>query len=80
MQHAAYRKTPAVVPSAASLAGGVAGGLLRGPAAIFAQLAAWQRQAEERAHLAQLSDHQLQDMGLSRGAVEDMARKPFWTR
>jgi uncharacterized protein YjiS (DUF1127 family) len=27
-----------------------------------------------------LSDHQLQDMGLSRGDVEDMARKPLWQR
>jgi uncharacterized protein YjiS (DUF1127 family) len=76
MQHAAYRKTPAPVPGAAALAGG----LLRAPAALFGRLGAWQRQAEERAHLAQLTDHQLQDMGLSRGAVEDMARKPFWTR
>jgi uncharacterized protein YjiS (DUF1127 family) len=76
MQHAAYRKTPAPMPGAAAFAGG----LLRAPAALFGRLGAWQRQAEERAHLAQLTDHQLQDMGLSRGAVDEMARKPIWTR
>jgi uncharacterized protein YjiS (DUF1127 family) len=27
-----------------------------------------------------LCDHQLQDMGLSRSDVEDMARKPLWQR
>ena len=80
MEHAAYRKTPAPVPGAAAFAGGIAGGLLRAPAALFGQLGAWQRQAEERAHLTRLSDHQLQDMGLSRGDVEDMARKPLWQR
>ena len=76
MEHAAYRNTPAAVPSTAALAGG----LLRAPAALVGRLGAWQRQAEERAHLAQLSDHQLQDIGLSRGAVQEMARKRFWTR
>jgi uncharacterized protein YjiS (DUF1127 family) len=50
------------------------------PRAIFERLGSWQRQAEERAHLTRLSDHQLQDMGLSRGDVEDMARKPLWQR
>src|SRR3546814_11961771 len=79
MQHAAYRKAPAVMPNAA-LSGSIASSLLRAPATLIARLAAWQRQAEERAHLAQLSDYQLQDMGLSRGAVEEMARKPFWNR
>jgi len=80
MQHAAHRTHPAALTGAAALTGGVAGGLLRAPSAMLARLATWQRQAEERAHLVQLSDHQLQDLGLSRGAVEDMARKPFWSR
>lgn len=80
MRHAAYRDHPATLTGAAALTGGIAGGLLRAPAAVLARLASWQHQAEERAHLARLSDHQLQDMGLSRGAVEDMARKPFWSR
>jgi uncharacterized protein YjiS (DUF1127 family) len=50
------------------------------PLAIIERLGSWQRPAEERTHLTRLSDHQLQDMGLSRGAVEDMARKAIWQR
>lgn len=84
MQHAAYRNTPAVAPSAPRFSprssGGLAVRLRQAPTALFGTLAAWQRQAEERAHLARLSDHQLQDLGLTRGAVEEMARKPFWSR
>lgn len=57
-----------------------AAGVRQAPFALLARLAAWQHQAEERAHLLRLSDHELQDLGLSRGAVEDMARKPFWQR
>lgn len=76
MQHAAYRKIPTVVPGAATLASG----FLRAPATALATLAHWQRRAEERSHLTRLTDHQLEDMGLSRAAVEEMARKPFWTR
>lgn len=55
-------------------------GLRWAPFALLRRLAAWQHQAEERAHLLRLSDRELQDLGLSRGAVEDMARKPFWRR
>ena len=80
MQHAAFRKTPMVAPSASELSGGLAAGLLWALAVLIDRLAAWQHQADERAHLLQLSDHQLHDMGLSRGAVEDMARKAFWSR
>ncbi|HMA14380.1 MAG: DUF1127 domain-containing protein [Bacteroidota bacterium] len=76
MQHAASHRPHAVAPGAVPSAAG----LLRAPRAVLARLAAWQRQAEERHHLLQLSDHQLQDMGLTRGAVEDMARRAFWSR
>lgn len=76
MQHAAFHKPHAVAPGAVP----AAASLLRAPGALLARLAAWQRQAEERHHLLQLSDHQLQDLGLSRGAVEDMARRAFWSR
>lgn len=72
MQQAATRRT---LPLATGSAG-----LLRTPVALLARLAAWQHQAEERAHLLRLSDHELVDLGLSRGAVEDMARKAFWNR
>lgn len=73
MQHLALQK-----PRAIGLPG--AAGLLRAPRVALARLAAWQRQAEERHNLLQLNDHQLQDIGLSRGEVEDMARRPFWSR
>jgi len=59
---------------------GFATTLRRVPLALIERLGTWQRQAEERAHLTKLSDHQLQDMGLSRAAVEDMARKAVWQR
>lgn len=73
MQHLVLHKPRALpLPRPASL--------LRAARAVLTRLAAWQRQAEERHHLLQLSDHQLQDMGLSRGEVEDMARRSFWIR
>jgi uncharacterized protein YjiS (DUF1127 family) len=59
---------------------GFAIALRRAPLALIERLGSWQRQAEERAHLTRLSDHQLHDMGLSRGDVEDMARKAVWQR
>src|SRR3546814_14230469 len=77
MQHAAYSKAPAVMPNAA-LSGSIASSLLRAPAPLIARLAAWQRPAEERAHLAQLSDYQLTDMGRSSAAPEEVARTPLW--
>src|SRR3546814_13144694 len=79
MQHAAYRKAPAVMPNAA-LSGSIASSLLRAPATLIARLAAWQRQPEERANPAPLSDYHLQNLGLSRGAVAEMARNPPWNR
>jgi len=75
MQQAASQKLSTLAPGA-----GFATTLRRAPLALIARLGSWQRQAEERTHLMKLSDHQLQDMGLSRAAVEDMARKPLWQR
>lgn len=75
MQQAAHRNVSTLGPGV-----GFAVSLRRAPLAVLERLAAWQRQAEERAQLMKLSDHQLQDMGLSRGAVEDMARKAVWQR
>jgi len=47
-----------------------AGSLLRAPAALLARLAAWQHQAEERAHLLRLTEQELADLGLSHVTVE----------
>ncbi|GAB4357963.1 MAG: hypothetical protein Kow00114_09840 [Kiloniellaceae bacterium] len=77
MQQAAHRHP---LPLSAGTAATPAGALLRAPFALLARLAVWQHQAEERAHLLRLSDHELHDLGISRGAAEDMARKPFWQR
>ena len=72
MQQAATRHT---LPLSAST-----GAFLRAPMAFLARLATWQHQAEERAHLLRLTEHELHDLGLSRRDVEAMARKAFWNR
>lgn len=77
MQHSAIRKPVPLLPAASALSGGSAGGLLR---ALFEGLVAWQRRAEERRQLRRLTDHQLKDMGLTRAAAEEMARRAVWSR
>jgi uncharacterized protein YjiS (DUF1127 family) len=41
-------------------------------------VAAWMQRARERHALAQLTARERRDMGLSRAAVEEEIRKPFW--
>ncbi len=38
----------------------------------------WQQRAEERQRLADLSDHILRDVGLTRAEAESESDKPFW--
>lgn len=38
----------------------------------------WAERAAERRHLAQLDDHLLRDIGLSRADIETVSAKPFW--
>jgi len=38
----------------------------------------WQRRADQRRQLSELSDHQLRDMGISRQAARREYSKPFW--
>ena len=38
----------------------------------------WQERASQRYRLAEMSDHQLRDMGLTRSEVERESEKPFW--
>ncbi|MGD1876851.1 MAG: DUF1127 domain-containing protein [Kiloniellaceae bacterium] len=80
MLHATPRKNSSFLPRTHGVFGGGAATLLRAPGVLLDRLATWQRQSEERAHLLRLADHELQDMGLSRGAAEDMARKAIWNR
>jgi uncharacterized protein YjiS (DUF1127 family) len=71
------RARPSAVPFAAG----------RGPAhaALFALtrgvglVLTWQERSRERRHLAELPDHVLRDVGLSRADVAHEAAKPFWT-
>ena len=38
----------------------------------------WAERAAERRHLAQLDDHLLKDVGLSRADIENVSARPFW--
>jgi uncharacterized protein YjiS (DUF1127 family) len=42
------------------------------------QLLVWQDRARQRRHLAELGDHSLKDLGLSRADVAGESSKPFW--
>jgi uncharacterized protein YjiS (DUF1127 family) len=44
----------------------------------YEQLLGWLERAHQRRHLAQLSDHMLKDIGLTRAEVEAEILKPFW--
>ena len=44
------------------------------------QLLTWQDRARERAHLRDLNDHMMKDLGLSRADIDREAGKPFWRR
>lgn len=41
-------------------------------------LAAWMARSRQRQHLAELNDHMLRDLGLSRADVQFEIKKPFW--
>ena len=77
MLNAASPKSHVAIPGTP---GGIAAGLRNAPVALLEMLAAWQRRSEERANLTKLTEYQLKDLGLSRGDVEEMARKAVWTR
>lgn len=44
----------------------------------WAVLKVWQRRSRDRAHLAQLDDRMLDDIGLTQDQAHRIARKPFW--
>ena len=46
---------------------------------VLETLSRWQRRSETRQRIRQLDDHQLADVGLTRGDLDGEARKPFWT-
>lgn len=59
-----------------SIDGRISAVLLR----VVNQLLIWQDRARERAHLRDLSDHMMKDLGLSRADIDREAGKPFWQR
>jgi uncharacterized protein YjiS (DUF1127 family) len=48
------------------------------PSWLVEQLRTWLRRTRERRELAELSDAQLRDVGLSRNTVKREVEKPFW--
>ena len=44
----------------------------------YEQVLSWLERVNQRRHLAQLSDHMLKDIGLTRVDVEAELSKPFW--
>lgn len=80
MNYTISRTTTPALPGASEVSGKLLSGWRRAPRAFFEGLAAWQRRSEERHQLRQLTDRQLQDMGLSREAAEEMARRAVWSR
>ena len=44
----------------------------------YEQVLGWLDRMHQRRHLAQLSDHMLKDIGLTRADVEAEVSKPFW--
>jgi uncharacterized protein YjiS (DUF1127 family) len=45
---------------------------------IFNLLLVWQRRVEDRETLRHMTEAQLKDIGLARGAIEAESAKPFW--
>jgi uncharacterized protein YjiS (DUF1127 family) len=55
--------------------GGDVIGVLHG---LFSTPFIWLERAQARRRLADLDDHMLRDIGLSRSEAEDVAHTPFW--
>jgi uncharacterized protein YjiS (DUF1127 family) len=45
---------------------------------VVTTLREWRRRARDRAHLAELDDRMLKDIGLTRTDAEFLINKPFW--
>ncbi len=48
------------------------------PVNVLKNLHTWQRRADERRQLSELSDHQLRDMGITRRDARREFSKSFW--
>jgi uncharacterized protein YjiS (DUF1127 family) len=69
----ALRSTP-------SLGGdlGPLGSIARAPSTVFSTLLVWQMRANQRARLAEMQSHRLEDMGITSSEAQREAAKPFW--
>ena len=54
------------------------GSVARAPSAVFGTLLTWQMRANQRARLAEMESHRLDDMGISQSEARHEASKPFW--
>ncbi len=52
--------------------------LVRRPGGLLWLLLLWQERACQRHQLAEMSDHLLKDMGITRASAEHESAKPFW--
>lgn len=57
---------------------GLLASVARAPSAVFGTLLTWQMRANERARLAEMEAHRLEDMGISPSEARREAAKPFW--
>jgi len=57
---------------------GVLGSVSRAPSQVFGTLLVWQMRARQRARLAEMESHRLEDMGITPSEARREARKPFW--
>ena len=57
---------------------GLFGAVAQAPSRVFATLLVWQMRARQRARLAGMEAHRLDDMGLTPEQARHEAAKPFW--
>lgn len=62
---------------AAAPGGATVIGILNG---LFSTPFVWLERVQDRRRLADLDDHMLRDIGLSRSQAEEVASTPFWRR
>ncbi len=57
---------------------GLFGSVAQAPSQVFGTLLVWQMRARQRARLAEMEPHRLEDMGITPAEAKREARKPFW--
>jgi uncharacterized protein YjiS (DUF1127 family) len=54
------------------------GPLAQAPSQVFGTLLVWRMRASQRARLAEMESHRLQDIGITPTEAKREAAKPFW--